>query len=302
LRDAVTRFAMIDAKTMADAPDRPLELADAKAMLQRVHGTDYGITKVEAINRFHDALLVADRIRDRRVFLVGESVRVHYPAGGVGMNFCIQDGFNLGWKLAAAVAGRAPAWLLGTYETERWPEINALIDDVRRQCAIQFNFDEEHIALKRFIERELLPMPEVNRRICENLAGLSAHYPAPEGSPAIVGRRLSNLRITSGSGEANVFELLRSQEFLLLDLTGPAPLASVAPGVRVKIAAADASDQSLLAGLAALLVRPDGHVAWAGKQSLEAYRPEAEIREWLNIPAQTPVFRSEHQPTSHPFP
>ena len=108
------------------------------------------------------------------------TVRVHYPASGVGMNFCIQDAFNLGWKLAAAVTGRAPSWLLDSYEVERGPQVRALLDDVRRQCAIQFNFDEEHVALKEFIQNDVLTDPHVNLRICENLAGLSARYPSEE--------------------------------------------------------------------------------------------------------------------------
>ena len=284
LRDGVTRFAFIDAATMGDATDKPLELEDAKAMLRRVHGTDYGITEVDAINRFHDAIYLADRIREGRIFLVGESVRIHYPASGVGMNFCIQDAFNLGWKLAAAVAGRAPHWLLESYVTERLPEIKALIDDVLRQCAIQFNFDPEHIALKRFLERDVLPVPAVNLRICENLSGLSAAYPAPEGSPTIVGKRLANLpTYQSSNGGEKVFELLRGQEFLLLDLTGTARLPKMKSGVRVVVAHASSGDRPMLDGLATLLVRPDGHVAWASTTPLDAYLPEREIRGWLNI-------------------
>ncbi len=292
LRDGLTRFAFIDAATMGEEPDRPLELEDAKAMLRRVHGTDYGITKVDAINRFHDVLYLAERIRDGCIFLVGESVRIHYPASGVGMNFCIQDGFNLGWKLAAAVAGRAPDWLLDTYASERLPEVEALIDDVLRQCAIQFNFDPEHVALKRFIERDVLPDPEVNLKICENLAGLSAAYPAAGGSPAIVGRRLANLaaRRQSGSG-ASVFELMRTQEFLLLDLSGGTCLPRIEAGVRVVVANAEPGDRPMLMGLATLLVRPDGHVAWASERRLDEYLPEREIRHWLNMEDKRPVFR-----------
>lgn len=291
LRDGLTRFAFIDAATMAEPPDRPLELEDAKMMLRRVHGTDYGITKVDAINRFHDALYVAERIRDGRIFLVGESVRVHYPASGVGMNFCLQDGFNLGWKLAAAVAGRAAEWLLDTYVSERMPQINALIDDVRRQCAIQFNFDPEHVALKRFLERDVLTDPEVNQKICENLAGLSAAYPAADGSPAIVGRRLANLPTRRHNGGASVFELLRKQEFLLLDLSGEARLPQVEADVRVAVAHAEPGDRPMLKGLATVLVRPDGHVAWASEQQLDRYLPEREIRNWLNMSDERPVFR-----------
>lgn len=291
LRDGVTRFAYIDAATMEDGTHRPIELEDAKAALRRVHGTDYGITEVEAINSFHDALYIADRIREGRIFLVGESVRVHYPASGVGMNFCIQDAFNLGWKLAAAVAGRAPEWLLDSYTSERMPEIRALIDDVLRQCAIQFNFDAEHVALKNFIEKDLLTDPSVNRRICENLAGLSAAYPAPEGSAPIVGRRLANLRISgSHRAGATVFELLRTQEFLLLDLTGNAALPAAEPGVRVVTAAVEPGERPMLAGLASLLVRPDGHVAWASERPLGEYLPDAEIREWLALGTETPLF------------
>lgn len=291
LRDGVTRFAFIDAATMGNAPDQPLELEDAKAMLRRVHGTDYGITEVDAINRFHDAIYLADRIRDGRIFLVGESVRIHYPASGVGMNFCIQDAFNLGWKIAAAVAGRAPDWLLETYVTERLPEIKALIDDVLRQCAIQFNFDPEHIALKRFLESDVLPVPAVNLRICENLSGLSAAYPAPEGSAAIIGRRLANLPASRASnGAGSLFELLRGQEFVLLDLTGAAELPKPEAGVRVVTASAETGDRPILNGLASLLVRPDGHVAWASTMPLDTYRPEREIRAWLNMGDDEAVF------------
>lgn len=296
LRDGLTRFAFIDAATMGEAPDRPLELEDAKAMLRRVHGTDYGITKVDAINRFHDALYLAERIREGRIFLVGESVRVHYPASGVGMNFCIQDGFNLGWKLAATVAGRAPEGLLDTYVSERLPEIKALIADVLRQCAIQFNFDAEHVALKQFIERHVLTNPDVNLKITENLAGLSAAYPSAEGSPAIVGRRLANLAARLPNGDVtSVFELLRTQEFLLLDLTGEADLPRTEAGVRVVVARANSGARPMLAGLATLLVRPDGHVAFASERRCDSYLPEREIRYWLNIKDGQPVFReTEH--------
>lgn len=294
LRDGVTRFAMIDARTMTDPPDRPLELEDAKAMLQRVHGTDYGITKVDAINRFHDALLVAETLRKDRVFLVGEAVRVHYPASGVGMNFCIQDAFNLGWKLAASALGRAPDWLLDTYESERMPEIRALIDDVERQCAIQFNFDSEHRALKRFIERDLLPLANVNKMICQNLAGLSAHYPAPEGSPGIVGRRLPNLKLTGTWAGRNLFETMHDQKFLLVDLIGLAALPIPCPDVRLVVVSADAEARAELGGLSSLLVRPDGHVAWASEQSLSNQRPDDAIRSWLNLGSEAPLFEIAH--------
>jgi 2-polyprenyl-6-methoxyphenol hydroxylase-like FAD-dependent oxidoreductase len=286
LKDGVMRFAMIDAATCADAPDRPLVLEDAKAMLRRVHGTDYGITHVDAINRFHDALYLADRLREGRVFLVGEAVRVHYPASGVGMNFCLQDAFNLGWKLAAAVTGRASPRLLDSYESERLPEIQNLLDDVRRQCAIQFNFDPEHVALKRFIEHDLLPIADVNRALCENLSGLSVRYSSPTATHDVVGRRLPNLPTQEGG----VFALLRQQDFVLLDLTGAARLPVPAPGMRLKVAAASPARRPALDGLASVLLRPDGYIAWVSEEPLAHRIPEAEIREWLNIAPACPLF------------
>jgi hypothetical protein len=262
-------------------------------MLRRVHGTDYGITQVDAINRFHDAMFLAERLRDRRVFLVGEAVRVHYPASGVGMNFCIQDAFNLGWKLAADVTGRAPAGLLDSFESERLPEIKKLLDDVRRQLAIQFNFDDEHMALKRFVEDKVLANPDLNRQICENLAGLSVKYPCPSGSHPLVGRRLPNLALTRGApGATRVFDLLHGQGFVLLDLKGLPRLPDSGLGARLAVASADPGERAELLGAASVLLRPDGHVAWAGDTGPDGEATEQAIREWLNVPAGDTVFRT----------
>lgn len=107
------------------------------------------------------------------MFLVGESARIHYPASGVGMNFCIQDAFNLGWKLAAVINEHAGPALLTTYEAERRPVAEALLRSVAAQCSVQFDFTPEGVAFKRMFERDLLPIPEVNRRIGLELNGLS---------------------------------------------------------------------------------------------------------------------------------
>jgi hypothetical protein len=206
------------------------------------------------------------------------------------MNFCLQDAFNLGWKLAAAAAGRAPDWLLDSYVTERLPEINALLDDVRRQLAIQFNFDDEHVALKHFLEREVIPVPAVNLRICENLSGLSARYEGRNGAHEVVGRRLPNFSVSGRADAKGVFELLRRQYFVLLDLTGRMDLPQARAGLRVEVAAADAAGRAAFDGVASVLVRPDGHVAWAGDKPLDQHIPDAEIREWLNIKDRAALF------------
>lgn len=278
LRDGLTRFAFIDAETNATPREGPPTEAEALAALRRVHGTDYGITRIDAINSFHDALLIADRIRDRRVFLVGESVRIHYPASGVGMQFCIQDAFNLGWKLGAVAAGHAAEALLDSYEAERLPEVEALLDNVRRQCAIQFSFDEEHLALKTFIETTVIPNPAINRHLAEELAGLATRYPAPEGGHPSIGQRMPNLALAGGG---TLFERMRSGHFALLGLGGAA-LPPAAAGLRLDVVQAAAPDPGLASGAEILLIRPDGYVAWAGAAADTAGR-DAAIRHWLNL-------------------
>jgi 2-polyprenyl-6-methoxyphenol hydroxylase-like FAD-dependent oxidoreductase len=285
LRDTVTRLAFIDAATTGVAQLEPPSFDEAMAMLRRTHGSDFGISEVEAITRFHDAMYVAEKMRAGRVLLVGESVRVHYPASGVGMNFCIQDAFNLGWKLAAVVTGRAEDALLDTYEQERRPEIETLLDDVRRQCAIQFNFDDEHEALKRFLSEELIPMESVNRKLCENLSGLSVRYAFADDTHPIVGTRFPNLALAeSPMGARSVFAALATQDFLLVDVDQQGIVPAPA-GLRLKVASLAPHDGRMdLKGVATALIRPDGYVAWVGEQPMREYFPCAELARWMRVP------------------
>jgi 2-polyprenyl-6-methoxyphenol hydroxylase-like FAD-dependent oxidoreductase len=142
LKDGVTRFGLIDAIDTHDPKDAPVDLPKARRSIARIFGREFDFTETTATSRFHDAMFMADRMRSGRVFLVGESVRVHYPASGVGMNFCLQDAFNLGWKLAAAVTRGIPASALDTYEAERRPTIEEHLNSVRRQTALQFQYQK----------------------------------------------------------------------------------------------------------------------------------------------------------------
>lgn len=281
LRKGLTRFAMIDAATYHQVPEKPLTIEEAKCMLRRVHGSDFGIKEVNAISTFHDALFMARDLRQGRVFLVGEAVRLHYPASGVGMQFCLQDAFNLGWKLAYVVRGDALACLLDTFETERLPEIDRLLDSVRTQCALQFNFDEEHVALKRRVETDFLRVPEVNRRIAEELAGLSAAYPAQRDDHPCVGRRFPDLKLGGGSEANSVFELLRTQKFAVLDLTAASRLPALDDQMPLAAASLATPAPIEFEGVATVLLRPDGHVAWAGDKPLSEGLPADELEKWL---------------------
>ena len=175
----ITRFNIVHRERRHAPKEEPVTLAEVRQCLRDVHENDYGITSYRWASRFDDQMRSAPRLRQGRVFLLGESARVHYPASGVGMNFCLQDAFNLGWMLAFAVQGRAGEATLDSYEQERMPVLRSLLHSVQAQCALQFNFDPEGVALKRYMEREVIPLPDVQRKLVLELCGLQQPYPGP---------------------------------------------------------------------------------------------------------------------------
>lgn len=283
LRRGLSRFVVIDRQTMDDGRIDPPDAESALAMLRRVHGTDYGIASIHQITRFGDATYCADRLRNGRVFIVGESVRVHYPASGIGMQFCIQDAFNLGWKLGRVAAGHSPAALLDSYEEERLPEVRRMLDMVRQQTAIQFRFDAETNALKTYFRERLLPLPDVNRSLAEDLSGLAVRYEAAPDAAPVVGRRLPAIAVADdGTGPRTALDLACDGAFLLLDLTGADVSAVAAPNPHVRVAGtAGPTRHPELAGVGAVFVRPDGHVAWASASGLAAGVPDEAWSGWF---------------------
>ena len=163
--EPVTRFNMVHAVRRAATTAEPVTAEEVRACLRDIFEEEVPFEELRWASRFSDATWIAREFRRQRIFLVGEASRVHYPASGVGMNFCIQDAFNLGWKLAAVVNGHAAPDLLDTYAQERRPVAEALLKSVASQCAVQFNFTPEGVAFKRAFQREFLPVPQVNSSI-----------------------------------------------------------------------------------------------------------------------------------------
>jgi len=264
--EPVLRFNIVHVESMRTDKDVPVPDEEVHRVLDEIlDELDVEWGEVLWASRYTDAMRLADRFRQDRVFLVGDSTRIHYPASGVGMNFCIQDGFNLGWKLAAVVNGHASAELLDTYESERRPVTEALLRSVEAQCAIQFDFSPGAIAFRRMFEKNLMPMPEVNRWLGLELNGLTTSYAAPEGNHPLAGTRLPDLELHCREGLIRIGELLRNMDFLLIDCTGGQTFDDVkfasAP-VRV-VSGIPSLCPPELTGVGALLVRPDGYVAWA---------------------------------------
>ncbi|MFI8219709.1 FAD-dependent monooxygenase [Streptomyces sp. NPDC085932] len=224
-------------------------------------GTDFGMRDPLWLSRYGNATRLATRYRQGRVLLAGDAAHQHFPAGGVGMNVGIQDAANLGWKLAATLNGRAPETLLDTYHAERHPVGADLTETSRAQVALMTAFTPEGLSLRGLLARLITTSPDLNDRLAAQVSSLAVHYPPddPHAHP-LVGTRAPDLAL----GGTSLFALLRVDRHLLLDFTPGGRLGALArPGLYARTCTPDRSPKDW-AGVRAALVRPDGHLAWAG--------------------------------------
>ncbi|MEV4196074.1 NADP-dependent isocitrate dehydrogenase, partial [Streptomyces toxytricini] len=223
--------------------------------LRAVSGTDFGAHSPRRLSRFGDATRQAERYRVGRVLLAGDAAHVHPPTGGQGLNLGIQDAFNLGWKLAAEVAGHAPEGLLDTYHAERHPAGAAVLENTRAQITL-LGTDPGAAALRRLFSA-LMDFEEVNRYVTGMITAVGVRYDLGEGH-ALLGRRLRDVPLRQG----RLYEHLRTARGLLLDRTGRLTADGWADRVdRVVDPCPELGEPD---GAPALLLRPDGHVAWVG--------------------------------------
>ncbi len=280
----LTRFTMVHADGRALPQDEPVTVEELSRCVSEILDEQVEIPGLLAASRYGDAQRLADRFRHGRVLLVGESARVHYPASGVGMNFCIQDAFNLGWKLGAVVAGQATDALLTTYETERRPIAEDLLASVDAQVAIQFDFTPQGLAFTRHFEEHFITTPGVTEQLCRELNGLETPYPSAPRGHASVGLPAPDLELLRHDGSSvRLYELLRTSPFVVLDLSGAGALrsldlaglsATVVEGHPVRRPAA-------LTDVTALVVRPDTYVAWATADVPDPTAARAAIKQLL---------------------
>ncbi|OEZ27530.1 FAD-dependent monooxygenase [Variovorax boronicumulans] len=283
--EGITRFNIVHRDRRMAPKDEPVTLEEALKCIADVHGTDYGITSHRWASRFDDQMRSVPSLRKGRVFLVGESARIHYPASGVGMNFCLQDAFNLGWKLANVVNGHADESTLDSYDAERLPVMRALLESVKAQCVLQFNFDESGLALKRRMAEQIIPLPDVQRKLVLELCGLEAPYPHEAGNHALTGCRLPDFDLLTLDGRSlRPAEFLRDRKFLLLDLEGQSRQfeALQSAGLPLNVVSARVGRiPAAMDGVTGILVRPDGYVAWASSALARAGEVEAQLGRWL---------------------
>jgi 2-polyprenyl-6-methoxyphenol hydroxylase-like FAD-dependent oxidoreductase len=245
-------------------------LRDLKEALFAVYGTDYGMHSATWISRFTDMARQAASYRNRRVLLAGDAAHVHHPVSGGGLQIGVQDSVNLGWKLAQVVNGTSPENLLDTYHAEGHPVAARVLRNTMAQMALRR--PDDRIKALGGVVSELLTMDEPRTRFAAMASGLDIHYGPGEGHP-LLGRRMPDLDLVTASGLMRVFTLLHDARPVLLNLGDLGDLGGfdIAPWAdRVQLIDAKYAGKWELPVLgtvtapAAVLIRPDGHVAWVG--------------------------------------
>lgn len=268
-KDGVCRV-VVPADGVSEDRTSPPTLEDFKERLRTVAGTDFGVHSPRWMSRFGDATRQAEHYRAGRVLLAGDAAHIHPPTGGQGLNLGVQDAFNLGWKLAAEVHGWAPEGLLDSYHRERHPVGAAVLDNTRAQITL-LGTDPGATAL-RALYTKLMGFEEVNRYMTGMITALDIRYDVGEGH-ALLGRRMPDVELKDGR---RLYSLMHQGRGLLVDRTGRLSAAGWADRVDHVVGGEDLD-------VPAVLLRPDGHVVWAGVDQQELL---GRLPRWFGAPAR----------------
>jgi 3-(3-hydroxy-phenyl)propionate hydroxylase len=272
-----TRAGVVVTEQEVGTDDPTLE--DLRAAMVGAWGTDYGVHTPTSLSRFTDATRQATSYRAGRVLLAGDAAHTHPPVGGQGIGLGVADAVNLGWKLALVAQGLAPADLLDTYQAERHPAAARVLDNVMTQAWLQRS--DRRTDAVRNTYAELMKAEEARTRMAALLTGLDAAYDVGAGHP-LLGRRIPDLDLVVDGRPVRLFALLHDARPVVLTFgeapaptpaPTPAPAPALRPGIRHHHAAYDGEWVLPVVGEVsaptAVLIRPDGHVAWVGEGSDE---------------------------------
>ncbi|MEV7192517.1 rifampin monooxygenase [Streptomyces sp. NPDC093510] len=258
---------VVPAANVSDRTEPPT-LEDFRQQLRAVAGTDFGVHSPRWLSRFGDATRLADRYRVGRVLLAGDAAHIHPPTGGQGLNLGVQDAFNLGWKLAAQVRGWAPETLLDTYQAERHPVAEDVLDNTRAQMEL-LSAEPGPQAVRRLLT-ELMDFDEVNRYLIEKITATGIRYDFGEGHH-LLGRRLRDIDVKQG----HLYGLLHRGRGLLLDRTERLTVGGWSDRVE------HLADPTAELDAPCVLLRPDGHVAWIGDEQQDL---DEHLARWFGRP------------------
>jgi hypothetical protein len=267
------------------------------------YGTDFGIHSPIWVSRFTDSTRQAASYREGCVLLAGDSAHIHYPTGGQGIQNGIQDAVNLGWKLAEVIHGTAPEELLDTYQAERHPVTARTLKHTMAQTALMRPDGTGRLEALREAMAEALLMDEARKHFAGLISQLDIRYDFGEGHP-LLGRRMPDLDLETTGGPLRVYTLLHKARPVLLNLGEPDAIEVGAWADRVRFARGryDGAWELPVFGAVtaptAVLVRPDGHVAWVGEDGREEGLAEA-LKTWFGEPvAAYPGTNSSQRPRS----
>jgi 3-(3-hydroxy-phenyl)propionate hydroxylase len=258
---------------------------DIREALIAVYGTDYGLCSATCISQFTDMARQAACYRAGRVLLAGDAAHVHSPKGGQGLNIGVQDAVNLGWKLAQVVLGTSPESLLDTYHAERYPVGARVLRNTMALTAVDRS-DDRIEALRGMIS-ELLQKDVTRKQYVAMMSGLDIRYDFGKGHP-LVGHRMPDLDLVTSEGPLRVFTLLHDAHPVLLNLGEPGGIDIAPWASRIKFIDAKYEGAFELPALGevtiptAVLIRPDGYVAWVGDQTQQGLGDA--LTTWVGLP------------------
>ncbi|HEY0253803.1 MAG TPA: FAD-dependent monooxygenase [Kofleriaceae bacterium] len=240
-------------------------LAELRAALVAIYGSDFAVRDVTWLSRFSDLARQAASYRAGRIFLAGDAAHVHSPTGGQGLNLGLQDAVNLGWKLAQIIRGGVD--VLDSYHAERHPVGAAVLRMTMALTALNRG-DERTTALREQMT-ELSKLDEPRRRNAARMSALDVHYELGTGHP-MLGRRMPDLELATADGRGRVYSFLHDAKPLLLHF---GEIIDVPFGAGHVIAARYTGVWELpIIGVVpsptAVLIRPDGYVAWVGHEGM----------------------------------
>lgn len=267
LGDGVDRIIVCPHGTPPKRRTEPIGFDEVAEAWQRITGEDISGGTPQWLSSFGNATRQVTEYRRGRVLLAGDAAHVHLPAGGQGLSISVQDSMNLGWKLAATVRGWAPPGLLDSYHSERHPVGGRVLINTQAQGLLFLSGSE--VEPLRTVFAELMEFPEVGRHLAGMVSGLDIRYDVGPGDHPLLGRRVPAQELVGPGGKTTTVDLLHSGCGLLLDLTDSPGLRDEATGWSDRVQVVTALPHGLtadspLARTSALLVRPDGYVAWAG--------------------------------------
>ncbi len=256
--------------------EKPITREHVQEVLRRVSNTDVTINALHVATTWTDRARQATTYRNGRILLAGDAAHIHSPLGGQGLNLGLGDAMNLGWKLAATIQMKAPEGLLDSYQTERHPIGAQVLDWSRAQVAVMGTGPQGRALHAIF--RDLMNTRDGATYIAARVWGVFTHYNLGGDHP-LAGHSVPNFEFEDG---ARIGELMRDGQGILLDFDSNASLKTLAGeySERMKYVSGRAKEQL---GLSAVLIRPDGIIAWASDSEPDVESTRQAVALWFAL-------------------